>query len=197
MMSELREGGMRMKPFTKAEPAAGATMRGGAADSCDRQNTGTTTRWVVPVLAPAVVLIVAALMSTSILAGCSSSAPEELAAANDRDAASHAELVMDETAEKPDTTSEQASDQPNLSAVEEIIAEAEAAARAGEFERALQLCQRALEQQPDHDQARMVCLISACNLGEASQAKGFFAQMSGDQREPAQQICKRFRIELD
>ncbi len=81
--------------------------------------------------------------------------------------------------------------------VSEVVEEAQAAARSGEYARALRLCEDALRRSRGHSQALMVCLISACNLRNVSKARHYMSQISGDQRLYARQICLRNGVDVE
>jgi ABC transport system ATP-binding/permease protein len=106
-----------------------------------------------------------------------------------------------ESPEPPDDAGRQqgggssaAASQPS---VDEVVAEAQSAARAGEFGRAMRLCEDALRRSRGHSEALMVCLISACNLRNVSKAKRYMSQISGDQRIYARQICLRHGVDVE
>ena len=85
----------------------------------------------------------------------------------------------------------------NVQSVDEVVEEAQAAAREGEFGRALRLCEDALRRSRGHSEALMVCLISACNLRNVSKAKRYMSQISGDRRIYARQICLRHGVDVE
>ncbi len=76
------------------------------------------------------------------------------------------------------------------------VERAQEAARAGNFERALELCEAVAQRTPDHAEANMVCLISACNLGNVSRAEHYMSRVGEDQRVHAQQVCVRHGVHL-
>jgi hypothetical protein len=72
------------------------------------------------------------------------------------------------------------------------------AAKQGQFGKALRLCQEALDEEPDNQQALMVCAIAACNLKNGSKAQTYIEQLSSpDRAQMARQICLRNGVELD
>ncbi len=79
----------------------------------------------------------------------------------------------------------------------QLIAEAEQAAKVGQFGRALRLCEDALRKQRGHQQAVMVCAIAACNLKNLTKAKQYYNQIQASSRKSmARQICLRNSVKL-
>ena len=100
------------------------------------------------------------------------------------------DVVKDDT--KDDTT-----DASSGKTTTELIAEAQTAAKAHQFAKALRLCEDALKKSRGHQQAVMVCAIAACNLKNVSKAKKYIGQLqNADRKQMARQICLRNSVKL-
>jgi len=73
-----------------------------------------------------------------------------------------------------------------------LVEKARAAAKAGQFRDALELAEAALKRKPDDQDAIMVAVIAACNMGKAKTAGEYIPRLSSDgRRAMAGQICKK------
>jgi hypothetical protein len=79
---------------------------------------------------------------------------------------------------------------------DELLAEAQNAARAGLYGKARRLCSLALEKQPGDVNAVTVCAIAACNVGDTRWAKRYYAMASADQKHAIYNICSAKGIDL-
>jgi pSer/pThr/pTyr-binding forkhead associated (FHA) protein len=80
---------------------------------------------------------------------------------------------------------------------DELLAEAQDAAKNGLYGKARRLCSQALEQRKGEPRAVTVCAIAACNLANARLAKRYYG-MAGtqDQKNQIYQICRSKGIEV-
>jgi pSer/pThr/pTyr-binding forkhead associated (FHA) protein len=92
----------------------------------------------------------------------------------------------------PEETTGERSNRP----FEELLAEAQEAARNNLYGRARRLCSQALEQRRGEPRAVMVCAIAACNLGNARLAKRYYGMAGADQKNQLYQICRSKGIEV-
>jgi hypothetical protein len=83
--------------------------------------------------------------------------------------------------------------------LEELVTEAEAAARNGQYGRGLKLCEDALRQDKSNVRAMTTCAISACNLKLAAKAKNYINRLQGQGSRHAamRQICLRLQVPID
>jgi cytochrome c-type biogenesis protein CcmH/NrfG len=58
------------------------------------------------------------------------------------------------------------------------------------------LCKQALEIQPKDPRAIEVCARAACNLGNAAQARGYYAMTTGQRQREIHRFCLSKGIEL-
>lgn len=102
--------------------------------------------------------------------------------------------------DKKDDTKDDKKDDPSASSgktTTELISEAQTAAKAHQFGKALRLCQDALKKSRGHQQAVMVCAIAACNLKNVSKAKKYIGQLkNAERKQMARQICLRNGVKL-
>jgi pSer/pThr/pTyr-binding forkhead associated (FHA) protein len=99
----------------------------------------------------------------------------------------------------PDTTEpdepDAATERSNKS-FDELLGEAQEAARSNLYGKARRLCSQALEVRRGEPRAVMVCAIAACNLGNARLAKRYYAMATTDQKNQLYQICRNKGIEV-
>jgi pSer/pThr/pTyr-binding forkhead associated (FHA) protein len=83
--------------------------------------------------------------------------------------------------------------------LEELVTEAEAAARNGQYGRGLKLCEDALRQDKSNVRAMTTCAVSACNLKLAAKAKNYINRLQGQASRQAavRQICLRLQVPID
>ena len=107
-------------------------------------------------------------------------------------------LTDDGVASAETPTAEPSEDVGGDKSADELAQEGKTAAVAGEFDKAHQLCGAALEKQPDHQDAVMVCLISACNIKDESKAKQYFTVLTSKGRQQVgRQVCAKLGVTVD
>jgi hypothetical protein len=85
---------------------------------------------------------------------------------------------------------------PGPKSFEELLAEAQNAARAGHHDKARWLCSHALKMRRGDARAVMVCAIAACNVGDTRWAKHYYAMASADQKHAIYDICSAKGVDL-
>jgi hypothetical protein len=85
---------------------------------------------------------------------------------------------------------------PGPKSFEELLAEAQNAARAGHHDKARWLCSHALKMRRGDARAVMVCAIAACNVGDTRWAKHYYAMVSADQKDAIYNICSAKGIDV-
>lgn len=88
-----------------------------------------------------------------------------------------------------DTSSGGSSGSRSPKSFDELVAEAEDAAKAGLYGKARRLCSQALELKPRAPRAVSVCAIAACNLGNERLAKRYYNMAAGQRQSQIYQIC--------
>jgi len=79
----------------------------------------------------------------------------------------------------------------------ELTNEARAAAKTGQWGKALRLCEAALAQKSGDQEAAMVCALAACNIKSASKAKKYMAKLRSPSRKGmARQICLKNGVDI-
>jgi tetratricopeptide (TPR) repeat protein len=78
-----------------------------------------------------------------------------------------------------------------------LIAQANDAARSGQYGKALSLCEKALAIKPNETRALMACALSACNLKNAAKAKRYISKLPGSRGDMARQVCLRHGVKVD
>ena len=75
----------------------------------------------------------------------------------------------------------------------------EAAARNGQYGKALRLCEDALRVDKSNVRATTACAIAACNLKLAAKAKTYINRLAGQGARHAamRQICLRLQVPID
>lgn len=99
----------------------------------------------------------------------------------------------------PDTTEPDEPEVPperSNKSFDELLNEAQEAARNNLYGKARRLCSQALEVRRGEPRAVMVCAIAACNLGNARLAKRYYAMATTDQKNQLYQICRNKGIEV-
>lgn len=81
--------------------------------------------------------------------------------------------------------------------VAQLVDEANAAARNGQYGKALRSAEEALKQDGGNQQALTTAAIAACNLKDAAKAKKFIGRLSGQRQGMARQICLRQNVTID
>jgi hypothetical protein len=83
--------------------------------------------------------------------------------------------------------------------LDELVSEAENAARSGQYGRALKLCEDALSQDKFNVRAITACAIASCNLKIAAKAKTYIGRLGGQTSRHAvmRSICQRSGVEID
>lgn len=75
---------------------------------------------------------------------------------------------------------------------DELMEQASAAVRDRHYGKGLKLCEQALEERPNDQQAAMVCGIAACNLKKSAAAKKYLRRIRGASKKASlRQICVR------
>ena len=80
---------------------------------------------------------------------------------------------------------------------DQLISEAEAAARARQFGKALRLCQDALQLRPGDSEAAKVCVIASCGTKQAAAARRYLEKVKSETGVAnLKQICMSENIDL-
>jgi hypothetical protein len=79
----------------------------------------------------------------------------------------------------------------------ELLSEAQEAAKRGFYGKAHRLCRDALDIQPGEPRALEVCTIAACNLGHAAVAKGYYTKLPTSRRSSLHRLCRARGIDLE
>jgi ABC transport system ATP-binding/permease protein len=98
--------------------------------------------------------------------------------------------------DKPDKPEPGPAPEVNL---EELVSEAEAAARTGQYGKALRLCEDALRQDKSNVRATTACAIASCNLKLGSKAKTYIGRLAVQpaRQSAMRQICLRNGVAID
>ncbi len=87
---------------------------------------------------------------------------------------------------------------PSGKSAAQLTADARAAAKAGQFGKAIRLCEQALSIKNGDQDAAMVCVIASCNLKNASKAKKYIGKLrSAGRKGMARQICLKQGVKVD
>jgi len=78
-----------------------------------------------------------------------------------------------------------------------LVQQANDAARAGQYGKALRAAEDALKQESGNQQALTAAAIAACNLKDAGKAKKYINKLSGQRQGMARQICLRNNVTID
>jgi hypothetical protein len=78
---------------------------------------------------------------------------------------------------------------PSRSQFDELLAQSQEAVKQGSHAKAQRLCRQALEIQPREPCAVDVCAVAACNLGNAAQARSYYAMASGERQAKIHRFC--------
>jgi ABC transport system ATP-binding/permease protein len=79
----------------------------------------------------------------------------------------------------------------------ELKDEANAAARAGQYGKALRVAEEALRMQPSDQEVLTTAAIAACNLKQAEKVKKFTVKLSASRASMVRQICLRNNVTID
>jgi len=87
---------------------------------------------------------------------------------------------------------------PSGKSAAQLTADARAAAKAGQFGKAIRLCEQALSIKNGDQDAAMVCVIASCNLKNATKAKRYIGKLrSAGRKGMARQICLKQGVKVD
>ncbi len=99
--------------------------------------------------------------------------------------------------EEPVASTGDKSSSTSNKAVAELVDEANKAAMAGQYAKALATAEQALRMEAGNQRALTAAAISACNLQDAAKAKKYIAQMSGQRQGMLRQVCLRNKVSID
>ncbi|RMH41014.1 MAG: FHA domain-containing protein [Deltaproteobacteria bacterium] len=80
---------------------------------------------------------------------------------------------------------------------DELADAASEAAKKHNYGRANKLCEDALEIQPTHPRARLICTIAACRMSNEKRARRHYARLSEAAKRSVKQLCAQQGIQLD
>ena len=81
--------------------------------------------------------------------------------------------------------------------VQQLVDDANAAARNGQYGKALRSAEDALKQDSGNSQALTAAAIAACNLKDTSKAKKYIGKLSGQRQGMVRQVCLRNNVNVD
>jgi len=81
--------------------------------------------------------------------------------------------------------------------VDQLVTEAETAARNNQYGKSLRLCEDALKVDKTNVRGINVCAIAACNLKNVAKAKTYVGKLSGPRQAAMKQICLRNGVSVD